>query len=146
MELFYQLSIGSAMIALTVAIQAMAFDFIIKRIKHATAFLRHRTHIWKPIISGLMVVMIFSVHVLQIWLWAILYLFHDAVALHTLADALYFSTVTFSTVGYGDITLDESTRMLSAIEAANGFLLFGWTTAFIFEVISQLYKTETRSL
>lgn len=63
-----------------------------------------------------------------------------------LPDALYFSTVTFTTVGFGDIVLAPSIRMLSAIEAANGFLLFGWTTAFIFELISKIYAYEAKGL
>ena len=63
-----------------------------------------------------------------------------------LEKALYFSTVTYSTLGYGDIIIGEGYRMLAAIEGTNGFLLFGWTTAFIFEIISQMYKAEAKKL
>ena len=52
-------------------------------------------------------------------------------ALPTLDDAVYFSLVTFTTLGYGDITLDEKWRVLAAFEAANGIIMFGWTTAII---------------
>ena len=144
MSLFSQLCIGAFMIALTVAIHAVALDIIIRRVKSAEILVRsHSEIIWKPFLASIIVLSVFSVHVIQIWLWAILYLFLDSVTLHTLSEALYFSTVTFTTVGYGDIILGPETRMLSAVEAANGFLLFGWTAAFIFEVISQLYRTET---
>ena len=146
MSLIYQLLVGGLMIALTVAIQAVALDFIIIKAKFAKALISHRVYAWKPILASVVVVTVFFIHIVQIWLWAILYLSLDSIPLNTLADALYFSTVTFSTVGYGDITLKHSARMLSAIEAANGFLLFGWTTAFIFEVISKIYKSEARSL
>jgi hypothetical protein len=80
------------------------------------------------------------------WLWALLYLALGCAPLANLSDALYFATVTYTTLGFGDIILEPSFRILSGIEAANGFLLFGWTTAFIFEVISQLYRSEARSI
>lgn len=146
MDLVNQLMIGGIMIAITVAIHAIALHVIIRHAKDAAAYARKRTYIWKPLISSGIVVCVFSVHVVEIWLWAILFLMLDAVPITNLSDALYFSTATFTTVGYGDIVLDPSTRMLGAIEAANGFLLFGWTTAFIFEVISQIYKPEAKGL
>ena len=134
------------MIALTVAIHALALDLIFHKAKSVVSFAKRHVYAWKPIITSLIVVLIFCVHIIQIWLWAFLYLLLDAVPIHNLSEALYFSTVTFTTVGYGDIVLDSTVRMLSAIEAANGFLLFGWTTAFIFELISQIYKPEARGL
>lgn len=146
MTLTEQLILGGLMIALTVAIQGILLDIIIHKARHASSFLSNRIYAWKPVLSSLIVVAVFGIHIIQIWLWALLYLWLDAIPLHSFDDALYFSTSTFSTAGYGDIVLSSSTRMLSAIEAANGFLAFGWTTAFIFEVISKLYKSEAKSL
>ena len=60
----------------------------------------------------------------------------------TLEAALYFSTSAFTTLGMGDVVLSDEWRLMGSIEAANGFLLFGWSTAFIFEVMSQLYRKE----
>ena len=51
--------------------------------------------------------------------------------------ALYFSFVTFTTLGYGDITLSEGWRLLSGIEALNGLLLVGWTTALLFAIVQR---------
>ena len=66
---------------------------------------------------------------LESGLWAGFYVMVDA--LPTFEDAIYFSLVTFTTLGYGDITLDEKWRVLGAFEAANGIIMFGWTTALI---------------
>ena len=84
---------------------------------------------------------VFIAHIVQIWMWAIFYLAVNA--LPNLEEALYFSTSTFTTVGFGDIVLDQAWRLLSSFQSANGFILFGWSTAFIFEIMSKLYDEET---
>ena len=60
----------------------------------------------------------------------------------TFEAALYFSTSTFTTVGYGDIVLEPGWRVLAAIESANGFLLLGWSTAFLLQVVSRMRSVE----
>jgi hypothetical protein len=70
-------------------------------------------------------------------LWAGFYVWVDA--LPTPSEALYFSLVTFTTLGYGDITLNEQWRMLGAFQAANGILMFGWTTALIVAVAQRVF-------
>lgn len=82
------------------------------------------------------VVLLFLLHSVQIWIYALVYL-----ALGQFADvesALYFSTSTFTTVGFGDVYLDRPWRMLSAAESANGFLLIGWSTAFLVSVSAKV--------
>lgn len=53
-------------------------------------------------------------------------------------EALYFSTVTYSTLGYGDVLLARTWRILGAIEGANGVIMLGWSTAFIVSLVTQL--------
>jgi len=74
---------------------------------------------------------------LESLLWAGFYVFEGALA--TIEDATYFSLVTFTTLGYGDITLEPQWRVLAAFQAANGILLFGWTTAIIVAVARRLF-------
>ncbi|MNT82286.1 voltage-gated potassium channel [compost metagenome] len=45
--------------------------------------------------------------------------------------ALYFSTVTFSTIGYGDVIPHPEWRLLAGMEGVDGFLLIGWSTAYL---------------
>ena len=76
-------------------------------------------------------------------LWACFYLYHPAISeLRNLESAFYFSMVTFTSVGYGDLVLAGSWRVLSAIQAANGVIIFGWTTALIFYEILKVYARE----
>jgi hypothetical protein len=76
------------------------------------------------------------IHALEIWLYALLYLrLH---ALGELEQALYFSIVTYSTVGYGDIVLPHQWRVLGATEAPVGVIMLGWSTAFLISLLSQI--------
>ncbi len=84
------------------------------------------------------IVGIFLVHTIEIWIWAVLYLWLGE--FETMERSLYFSTVTFTTLGYGDITLQERWQLLSSFEAANGIILFGVSTAFVFGVIRKLFE------
>ena len=52
----------------------------------------------------------------------------------------YYSFITLTTLGYGDITLSEGWRILSGIEALNGLLLVGWTTALLFAIVQKSLK------
>lgn len=147
MTLFAQLFIGAVMIGMTVVFQAMALDFIIRRVH----FLERVTQMifrsfWRPFVCGGVVVSIFCAQIVIIWAWAAMYLLLQCTPLHGLSDALYFATTTYTTLGFGDVVLGPSCRMMAGIESANGVMLFGWTTAFVFEVVSQLYRKETRSL
>ncbi len=136
-----QLIIGTIVLAITVFWQAIAFDFIIKSM-HALMHskINQITKSWKAIILTITTLGVSFVIIVEIWIWALLYLtlgiFID------LETALYFSTSSFTTVGFGDVYLDKDWRLLSSIEAMNGFLLFGWSTAFIFEIVTNVYKKE----
>ena len=83
---------------------------------------------------------LFAAHSVEIWTYAGLYVALGEFA--TLEEALYFSASTFTTVGFGDVVLDERWRLLSAIESANGFLLLGWSTAFLISVTARVRALE----
>jgi len=88
----------------------------------------------------LVVLGLVAVHTVEVWLYAVGYL--AVGALHDLESALYFSTTSFTTLGYGDIVLDRHWRLFGAIEGANGLLLFGWSTAFMLSIIHRLRTLE----
>lgn len=141
------LLIGGVLIGLTVMLHALALDLIIKN----TGFLEKIIPIPKAARSlrkaNIVAVVLLTVAValvVEIWIWALFYLWVGA--LPDLETALYFSTATFTTAGYGDVVLDKDWRLLGSIEATNGFLLFGWSTAFIFEVVSMVYRQEGQAI
>lgn len=73
-----------------------------------------------------------SAMVLEIVAWAVLFLRQGAVS--SVEQALYFSSVTFASLGYGDITLAIPFRLLGSLEALVGILMAGWSTALLVAV------------
>ncbi len=134
-----QILIGSTMIALTVVIHTAGIIGLIVCFK---AFSSRIVGSWKytatTIILVITIVGIFIVHTVEIWIWAVLYRWLGE--FESMERALYFSTVTFTTLGYGDITLQERWQLLSSFEAANGIILFGVSTAFVFVAIRKLFE------
>lgn len=74
-------------------------------------------------------------HTVEIWLYAGLYLFLGA--FQTLEESLYFSTVTYSSLGYGDVLMPSRWRLLGSIECPVGIILLGLSTAFIISVLTK---------
>ena len=74
-----------------------------------------------------------AAHLVEIVIWAVTYALVDAVPER--ADALYFAFVNYTTLGYGDILPIPNWRILGPMAAMNGILLFGWSTAVIYDVL-----------
>jgi len=89
---------------------------------------------------GAVVILMFFASLLEVVLWAATYLALDA--LHDFETALYFSMVTFTTLGYGDVVLEDRWRLLSSFEAVNGIIMFGWTTAVVLYAFQQLFQIK----
>ena len=86
-----------------------------------------------------------ALHTVEVFLWAVLLRFLPDGGLSSLEEAMYFSFATFTTLGYGDITLQEPWRLLTGVEALNGVLLIGWSTALSFAVIGKILEAIERS-
>ena len=79
-------------------------------------------------------------HTAEVWGYAAVY--RGIGAFRDFEEALYFSTVTYSTLGYGDVVLPTAWRIFGAIEAINGLILMGWSTAFFVSVVSRIRVLE----
>lgn len=96
---------------------------------------------WRPSLqiaaslSGAFGAMVFS-HTIQVWLWAGVLIYMGAFQFWF--DALYFALVTYTTVGYGDITLPVEFRVFGAFSGVTGILCFGISTAFLVSLIGRL--------
>ena len=80
----------------------------------------------------------------EVVVWAAAYrTLSDSAGIRTWEDAVYFSAVTFPSLGYGDVVLTDRWRLLSAIEAIDGLMIFGWSTALLFAVLSRCWEAES---
>ena len=97
----------------------------------------------RAVLIWLFTLWMFLAIIIEAWLWALVYLFHTSITeLPDPETAFYFSMVTYTTLGYGDVVLTGQWRTLASIQAANGVIIFGWTTALIFYFIQRIYKVD----
>lgn len=128
MFLLIKLLIGAVMIGVTVVIHAVVCDWVLRFIQtHTPPFSKILKKYWKiPTLIATVFVIVAAIML-------------DRPVLKDIETALYFTTTSFTTVGFGDIILGPDWRILSTIAAVNGMIIFGWSTAFIFEIMAKLY-------
>jgi hypothetical protein len=78
-------------------------------------------------------------HLFEIAVWA--FFFQRNGTMPDAASALYFSAVTYTTTGYGDLVLPPEWRLLSGVEALTGILMCGWSTGFFFAVVARMFDS-----
>ncbi|MFZ9010340.1 MAG: potassium channel family protein [Anaerohalosphaeraceae bacterium] len=129
--------IAAFIIVVTVAIHAGAMMLTVRLIRKEVGGFRQQlrqTHLYR--VSGIVLLM-FLASLIEVWVWAVVYLWLNAI--QGIEQAFYFSMVTFTTLGYGDVVLQERWRLLASFQAANGVILFGWTTAIVMAVVHRVY-------
>ena len=136
------LLIGLPVLVLCMALQAMFVGLSLRWYGGLRALVvrnRHWRYVW--ILSAVLMLALVG-NLLQMGLWALLFL-----ALGEFADyssALYHSAVNFTTLGYGDVVMSPRFRLLGALEAANGILMFGVSTAMMTAAVIDLLKHEAK--
>ena len=128
-----QLLFGAGVCLGNIAIHALAMVSVIAAARRAAAMREKfpKTRLVAVMIAVVSVLMI--AHVAEIVTWSLAYGLVDAVPEG--ADRLDFAFVNFTTLGYGDIVPVARWRLLGPMTAMNGVLLFGWSTAVMFEVL-----------
>jgi len=142
--MFYQLLIGSVIVSLAIATAAIFIGIAARVLERIDQWLAKPPHAVKTTIAlmGVSLWLLAAITV-SVWLWAVAFIALDL--FDRLEPALYFSTVTLTTLGFGDIILPKEWRLLSGICAANGLLLFGLCAAFLFELFVRLNEAQTKN-
>ena len=132
---------ATVMVIITVLVHFAGLTVLMMILKRYALRL-HRRHnvIGQALVIIGVVLSLFFIHGIEIWTYAGVYVVLNA--LPTFEAALYFSTTSFSTLGYGDVTIDNHWRLLAAIEGINGFILIGWSTAFFVSLMQQMRVLE----
>jgi hypothetical protein len=139
------LVVGAIAFAFTIFIHALALIATIRFVRHEIRLGRVGVSFWidvsiaMPTISFALVA-----HLIEIALWAVL--FEMCGEFSGFGIAYYHSAVNYTTLGYGDLIMSPSWRLLGPMEAANGALMFGVSTAMIFALVQRLVQARFADL
>jgi hypothetical protein len=130
--------LGAALIVATTFIHAGCTALIMSGVRatHVSDWVQRNHWTRGSVISGL-VLALYLASVAEAGLWAGVYVW--AGVIEGFEKAMYFSVVTYTTLGYGDITLEDYWRLLGSFQAANGIIIFGWSTAIIVSGVQHIY-------
>lgn len=133
-----QISIGFGIVILSVVIQVTFIEFAARRLRSKFGSNPMPEIAFVKFVTALSMVTIWLligiVTVVAIWT----FLFLSIGVFTSIEESFYFSLVSFTTLGFGDITLPSEWRVLSGFVATDGFLLFGLNTAVMLEIIIRL--------
>ena len=123
------LTLGTLVISATVIIHVFGFMAVTRAIGWIGDRIRLRGHRSRVVAMVTTVLGIFCILTVEVWLWA--GVCYGLAIVPDFETALYFSIVSFCTLGYGDVVPVHPWRILAALEGINGFLLIGWSTAYL---------------
>jgi hypothetical protein len=130
------------LVATTVCFHAVSLVIVLNPVLRLTA--RLETRFWP--VTWLVVRLtwwLIAIHVVEIAIWALFFWWQKCVP--DAESSFYFSGVTYTTIGYGDIVLPKEWRLFGPVEGLTGILMCGLSTAFLFATLSRMYATRTKS-
>ena len=125
--------------ALTVCIHAAGIAILLRRWIRLGA--RTPTSFWAITLMLLhMIWWLILLHLAEISIWALFYLWRGC--LPNAEAAFYFSGVTYTTVGYGDLVLAKPWRLLAPLEGLVGVLMCGLSMGYFFVVVNRIHQRQ----
>jgi hypothetical protein len=128
-----QISVGAAVSICNIAIHALVMLAVLAVLHNAGEIATSRQSLRLIAVMNATVAILMVAHFVEILVWSWAYEIVGAAPPGT--DLLYFAFVNYTTLGYGDVTPTVHWNLLGPMTAMNGVLLFGWSTAVIFEVL-----------
>ena len=140
--MLYAILIAALLVAATVFVRAAAFSLVLRFLMKSHTMPPNQP--W-PIAWLLIRVtwMLILVHAVEITVWALFYLWKEC--LPDAESALYFSGVTYTSVGCGDLVLTKPWRMLAPVEALTGILMCGLSAALFFAILTRIYASRSQT-
>jgi hypothetical protein len=137
------LLLGAGVLLGSLLSYGMATDLILRVVVRLTRSGHTSWGFWQSVAIMMIVTLITAAtHLIQIALWAVALLMTGETS--AFETAFYFSAQNYTALGYGDIGLSVRWRLLGPLEAINGLLLFGLSTAVMFAVMSRLITNRLR--
>jgi len=139
------LAVGATAIVATILIHALALNGSMILIRRQKRLGRVGAGFWIDVVIVARALSFALVaHLVEIAFWAVLFVICGEFS--TFGIAYYHSAVNYTTLGYGDVIMTPSWRLLGPLEAANGVLMFGVSTALIFALIQRLLQARFTDL
>jgi hypothetical protein len=139
------LAVGAIAVLCTIFIHALALGATVNFVRHEKRLGRAGTGFWIDLaIAVLAISFAFVAHLVEIAVWAVLFVICGE--FQEFGVAYYHSAVNYTTLGYGDVIMTPSWKLLGPLEAADGALMFGVSTAMIFTVILRLVQAKFEDL
>ncbi|MCF6262469.1 MAG: ion channel [Xanthomonadales bacterium] len=133
------LLLGSITVFISMAIQVVVVVLMIRYLMRILNDKGHRSSFsFDAYVICVVLLMLFTGHLVQIGIWAQLFMYLGE--FNDFETAYYHSTVNFASLGYGDIVMSEKWRLLGALEASNGVLMFGLSAGTMMPVMTNLYR------
>jgi hypothetical protein len=143
--LLIPLAVGAIAVLCTLFIHALAVVGTVNFIRREKRLGREGTALGTDLaIVILALSFAFAAHLIEIALWAVLFIICGE--FQEFGIAYYHSAVNYTTPGYGDLIMSPSWKLLGPLEAADGTLMFGVSTAMIFAVIIRLIQAKFEDL
>lgn len=137
-----QLLFGGAVSVANIAIHALVMTIVVQVVQRASANTKIDSSVYLVMVMIPTVLVLMTTHTIEVAVWAIGYFIVNAAPDGT--DNLYFAFVNYTTLGYGDVTPVPRWWLLGPMTAMNGVLLFGWSTAVIFEVLRKAIARDLK--
>lgn len=133
------LLLGCITVVVSMGIQVAVVVFMLRYLIRVMNSERRKTHGFgfDTYVISLVLLMLFIGHLVQIAIWAILFMYIGEFG--DFLTAFYHSAVNFASLGYGDIVMSEKWRLLGALEASNGVLMFGLSAGTMLSVMTNLF-------
>jgi hypothetical protein len=133
-----QIFLGTAISVCNIAIHALVMTAVVRVVEIADRRNTSRPSLRLIVVMITTVSVLMAAHMSEVIIWALAYAIVDVAPGKT--DLIYFAFVNYTTLGYGDITPVERWQLFGPMTAMNGVLLFGWSTAVIFEVLRRTIR------
>ena len=128
-----QFMMGGGFSICNIVIHALVMTAVVRASQATVALAGSRPNLLLIAVMVATVSVLMAAHTFEVIVWSLAYGLVDATQPNS--DFLYFAFVNYTTLGYGDVLPVERWRLLGPMTAMNGVLLFGWSTAVIFEVL-----------
>ena len=138
--MFKHILMGAAASACNITIHALIMATLVQVARRTSSMFASQPSLRLIAVMIATVSILMASHVSEVLVWSLVYAMIDAAPAGT--DLIYFAFVNYTTLGYGDVLPVERWRLIGPLTAMNGVLLFGWSTAVIFEVMRRAMHHE----